>query len=213
MTVKKYVVPAVVIAVLAVIFGISTYNKFESYRIQKEIAGAIIRFHVRANSDSEDDQALKLSVKDAVVAYLEEELDGATTLDEARNILYYGISEIEAIASNVIEEQGFDYSVRAYFEKAYFPLKTYGDMIFPAGEYEAFRIDIGESEGKNWWCVLYPPLCFVDSTYSVVPADTKEEFRTVLSEEAYSAITLQDLKKDNYEIRFKYLTFLNKLFE
>ncbi len=195
------------------VIGVRTYNKIMEYRIQKEIAGSLIRFHVRANSDSKEDQALKLKVKDRVVKYLEEELKQADTLDGARNILYYGIGEIEEIALSVIREEGFDYPVKVYFENDYFPLKTYGDMVFPAGEYEAFRIDIGGSEGKNWWCVLYPPLCFVDSTYAVVPDSTKGIFQNVLSEEAYSAITVSDLDNVNYEVRFKYLTFLNKFLD
>ena len=161
------------------VIGVRTYNKIMEYRIQKEIAGSLIRFHVRANSDSKEDQALKLKVKDRVVKYLEEELKQADTLDGARNILYYGIGEIEEIALSVIREEGFDYPVKVYFENDYFPLKTYGDMVFPAGEYEAFRIDIGGSEGKNWWCVLYPPLCFVDSTYAVVPDSTKGMFQNI----------------------------------
>ncbi len=211
---KKIHIPIAILGIVFIgIFVIRTYNRITEYRIQKEISGNLIRFHVRANSDSEEDQALKLKVKDKVVKYLEEELEQANTLDGARNILYYGISEIEEIALTTIREEGYDYQVNIYFEDAYFPIKTYGDMVFPAGEYEAFRIDIGESEGKNWWCVLYPPLCFVDSTYSVVPDSTKEIFQNVLSEEAYSAITASDLDNVNYEVRFKYLTFLNKFLE
>lgn len=211
---KKIHIPIAILGIVFIgIFVIRTYNRITEYRIQKEISGNLIRFHVRANSDSEKDQALKLKVKDNVVKYLEEELEQADTLDGARNILYYGIGEIEEIALTTIREEGYDYPVNIYFEDAYFPIKTYGDMVFPAGEYEAFRIDIGESEGKNWWCVLYPPLCFVDSTYSVVPDSTKEIFQNVLSEEAYSAITASDLDNVNYEVRFKYLTFLNKFLE
>ena len=112
------------------VIGVRTYNKIMEYRIQKEIAGSLIRFHVRANSDSKEDQALKLKVKDRVVKYLEEELKQADTLDGARNILYYGIGEIEEIALSVIREEGFDYPVKVYFENDYFPLKTYEIWFF-----------------------------------------------------------------------------------
>ena len=209
---KKSVSVLIILSFLLVIFGIRTYNKIGSYRIQKEISSNIIRFHVRANSDSDEDQALKLCVRDSVVEYLTEMLNSAASLDEARNILYYCKDEIESIAINRVKEEGYDYPVNVYFENAYFPMKTYGDMVFPAGKYEAFRIDIGKSEGKNWWCVLFPPLCFVDSTYAVVPDDTKDKFSSILSEEAYGAITMSELD-NNYEIRFKYLTFLNGLIE
>lgn len=209
---KKFVI-VLLLAAAAAALGTYFYKGTDEYKTQREIAEQIIRFHVRANSDSEEDQKLKLAVKDAVVLFLKDELSGANDLDEARNILYDDIDRIEEIARGVIGDMGYEYNVNVYFEKAYFPMKVYGDMSFPPGEYEAFRVDIGGAEGKNWWCVLFPPLCFVDSSYSVVPDDTKEQFRNVLSEEAYDAITLRDLDEDNYRIRFKFLKFLNKFFE
>ncbi len=207
---KKSILPLIVVAV--VIFAVGTYltKQTDTYKVQKEIADEIIRFHVRANSDSEEDQALKLLVKNRIVEFLEIELKNASSLDEARNILYDVKDEIADIALTVIREEGYEYNVNVYFEKAYFPLKVYGDMSFPPGEYEAFRVDIGEACGKNWWCVLYPPLCFVDSTYSVVPDDTKAQFQEILSDEAYRAITMDDLEENTYEFRFKFLKFLNR---
>ncbi len=210
---KIYFILALPAVILCVIAGMRTYNGIRTYLLQKEIASSLIRFHIRANSDSDEDQQLKLKVKDRVVEYLKGKLSDAGTLDGARNILYYGIDEIEHIALDVIHEEGYDYPVKIYFENAYFPLKTYGDMVFPAGEYEAFRIDIGSCEGRNWWCVLYPPLCFLDSVHAVVPDDTKEIFHNVLSEDAYDAITMGDLDNVNYQVRFRYLTFLNKFLE
>lgn len=207
---KKNIFAMILVAVA--VFAVGTYltKQTDTYKVQKEIADEIIRFHVRANSDSEDDQALKLLVKNQIVQFLEIELKNATSLDEARNILYDVKDEIADIALTVIREEGYEYNVNVYFEKAYFPLKTYGDMSFPPGEYEAFRVDIGEACGKNWWCVLYPPLCFVDSTYSVVPDDTKAQFQEILSDEAYRAITMDDFEENTYEFRFKFLKFLNR---
>lgn len=208
---KKNIFFAIIFCIIiALILGIRTYNHVKEYRVQKEIAEAVLRFHVRANSDSEADQALKLLVRDEVIIFLEEKLTSVETLDEVKNILYDCEDTIQQIALNRIRKEGYNYEVDVYFEKAYFPVKTYGDMVFPAGEYEALRVDIGRSEGRNWWCVLFPPLCFVDSTYAVVPEDTKDIFRNHMSDEAYSAITMTELD-DSYEIRFKYLTFLNKL--
>lgn len=204
----------IIVAILSVvgIFFVGTYliEQSETYKIQKEIAQEIIRFHVRANSDSESDQQLKLKVKDEIVKFLTIKLDDARSLDEARNILYDVRDEIAEIALEVIRDNGYEYNVNVYFENAYFPMKMYGDMTFPPGEYEAFRVDIGDACGKNWWCVLYPPLCFVDSTYSVVPDETKNKFNEVLSDEAYSAITINDIKDNTYEFRFRFLTFLNQ---
>ena len=199
--------------IICVISGVSTYKGIREQQIQKEIADCLIRFHVRANSDADYDQKLKLLVKDEIVKYLETELSGAGTLDDARAILEADVADITSIAEEVIAREGYDYKVNAYFERAYFPLRMYGDMTFPPGEYEAFCVDIGYAEGRNWWCVLYPPLCFVDSTYSVVPDETKSDFRAVLSDEAYSTITVNDLTEKKYVIRFKYLKFLNNFFD
>ncbi len=206
----KKIIFTVVFVIAA--FAIGTYfvENSDTYKIQKEIAQEIIRFHVRANSDSDADQQLKLKVKDEIVKFLTTKLENATSLDEARNILYDVKDEIAEIALGVIRDNGYEYNVNVYFENAYFPMKMYGDMTFPPGEYEAFRVDIGDACGKNWWCVLYPPLCFVDSTYSVVPDETKNRFNEVLSDEAYNAITINDIKENTYEFRFRFLTFLNR---
>ncbi len=205
---------------LLVIMGVASFFVIRSvvhskkqYNVQKEIASNIIRFHVRANSDSKEDQQLKLAVKDSVVQYLEKRMEGVESLDEARKILYDDSDSIKRLALDVIRGLGYGYDVRVYFSKEIFPLKEYGDMSFPPGEYEAFRVDIGDSEGRNWWCVLFPPLCFVDSACSIVPEDSKEIFRNYLSDEAYSAITLKSLRESDCKIRFRYLKFLNKLFE
>lgn len=211
---KKILTAAVFMAVIAaLVFGTYRYSHSQEYRIQKEIADNIIRFHIRAASDSEEDQRLKLKVKDAVVKYMKGQLADADSLDEARNILYDDTDSIRELALKLIKDEGYAYDVNVYFERSYFPMKTYGDMSFPPGEYEAFRVDIGEADGKNWWCVLFPPLCFVDQTYTIVPDDTKNMFRNVLSDEAYDAITMHDLENDDYQVGFKYLTFLNKFFQ
>lgn len=205
----KKIILLLIVVIAGAFVGTYVAGEIHTANIQEEIAKELIRFHVRANSDSEEDQALKLKVKNAIVLFLEKELENATTLDEARNILYDDMGAITEIALDVIEEEGYEYNVDVYFEEDYFPLKVYGDMAFPPGVYEAFRVDIGGAEGKNWWCVLYPPLCFVDSAYSVVPDDTKQKFEDVLSDEAYGAIMSEECD-NTYEFRFKFLTFLNK---
>ena len=105
------------------------------------------------------------------------------------------------------EDMPENYDVAVYFENSYFPMKSYGDVTFPPGEYEAFRIDIGDHDGKNWWCVLYPPLCFVDTSYGVLPDTSKDTLKNILTEDEYNAIT-----NTRVEYRCKYLTFLNRLF-
>lgn len=201
---------AVVLLGFIVITGFRIYVNWgtENDKLQSGIAQEIIRFHVRANSDSQEDQQLKLAVKDAVVTYLEPILAESGSIQESHEILEEHTEEICQIAVSVLDEAGSDEPVSAYFEQSYFPMKTYGDVTFPPGTYEAFRVDIGEHEGKNWWCVLYPPLCFVDAVYGVVPEDSKAQLANVLTEEEYDAVTGKE-----YRFRFKYLTFLNDIFE
>lgn len=175
--------------------------------IQRELAEQIIRLHVRADSDSDEAQELKMKVKSSVVAYIEPLLRDSTGIDESRQILNDNIEAIRENAMDTLQDNGCEDDVAVYFENAYFPAKSYGDVTFPPGEYEAFRIDIGSASGRNWWCVLYPPLCFVDASYGVLPDESRQELKNILTENEYNAIT----EKQYY--RFKYLKFLNFLFE
>ena len=199
---------AVITLVLAVIAGIQNYvaSAADIERLQTGIANEIIRFHVRANSDLDSDQQLKLLVKDAVVAYLTPILSTSESIEQSRELLESHKEDIRKVATDTLSEAGSDEEVSVYFEQSYFPMKTYGDVTFPPGTYEAFRIDIGDHAGRNWWCVLYPPLCFVDAVYGVVPDESKEQLAGVLTEEEYDAVTGEE-----YQFRFKYLTFLNEL--
>ena len=132
-------------------------------QIQQGIAKEILRFHVLANSDSEEDQKLKLEVKDRLVDYMKDILDGAEDVKETKKRITENRETICLVAEQEIQKQGYTYPVSVNLEKCYFPMKTYGDCTFPAGTYEALRVCIGKAKGRNWWCVLYPGLCFADS--------------------------------------------------
>ena len=164
--------------------------------VQEGIAGKIFRLHVMANSDKEEDQELKLDVKKTVVDYLSRRLGSGADLEN--------LPEIEQAALKTIEEQGKDYPISAVVEKTYFPDKTYGDCTFPAGEYEALNIRIGKGEGKNWWCVLYPSLCFIDDTWGIVSREKKEELREILTEEEFRAVLEDPEEKKKVRIGFKW---------
>ena len=201
-----------IMALCAVIFF--TYDgqhRRTAEQLQQEIAGEIIRFHVRANSDSPEDQQLKMQVKQELVEYIGELLNGVGDKEEARKILTDNIENIENAAKGVINEQKKEYNVKAYFEYSYFPVKVYADMTFPQGIYEAFRVDIGAAEGKNWWCVLYPSLCFVDAGYGVMSSDAKGELEAVLDEDELELLyENKDGSRREYVCEFKIFTFLNK---
>ena len=149
----------------------------------------MVRFHVLANSDSADDQELKLKVRDAVLGYMEEKLPESDGADETKDWLRSHIDEIEEVSRRTVADAGTEYPVSAAVTTCWFPDKTYGDVTFPAGNYEALRIEIGEAKGHNWWCVLYPGLCFMDTTNAVVPDEGKQKLKNVLTEEEYSRIT------------------------
>lgn len=166
--------------------------------IQQGIAGEILRFHVIANSDSKEDQALKLKVRDAVVEYMKDLLEGAEDLEETKGRIAERLADVEELAMRIVEKEQAGYPVHAELTECYFPRKSYGDCTFPAGRYEALRICIGKAEGKNWWCVLFPNLCFVDSIHAVVPEEQKEELKNVLTEEEYES--LFDWKHSEFKI-------------
>ena len=157
--------------------------------MQRELAQQVFRFHVLANSDSEEDQELKMKVKEAVLAYMKQELGHSDSVDETKQWANENLDQLEEVAGQVIAGEGYDYAVSAQVTMCDFPDKTYGDITFPAGEYEALRVEIGEADGRNWWCVLFPNLCFMDAVHAVVPEEGKQELKEVLEEDTYEMIT------------------------
>ena len=165
----------------------------EQATLQQHLAGEVLRFHVLANSDSTEDQELKLQVRDAVLAYLEAELpqedQDSTDVQKTTDWVRKHTDVIRKVSEDTLAEAGFDQTVSAAVTTCYFPDKTYGDVTFPAGNYEALRIELGEAKGHNWWCVLYPNLCFLDTTEAIVPESGKKQLKAVLTEEEYSRVT------------------------
>lgn len=157
--------------------------------MQKELANEVFRFHVLANSDSKEDQTLKMKVKEAIISYMRQELPESDSVEMTKKWARQNLDEIEEVAAEIIAEEGYKYAVKAKVTTCDFPDKTYGDITFPAGKYEALRIEIGEAKGQNWWCVLYPNLCFIDAVHAVVPAEGKEELKEVLEEDTYEMVT------------------------
>ena len=148
----------------------------------------ILRFHVRANSDSKEDQELKLAVKDDVVTMLKPFLIDCESVAVSKEIIVSNLQNIYMTAVNTITEQGYDYPVKVYVTAEKFPAKTYGDLTFPEGNYQALRIDIGSAMGQNWWCVMYPPLCFIDDATVVVSDEGKKILKENLSDAEYRAL-------------------------
>ena len=145
-----------------------------------------------------------MRVKESVVNYIYEKTGDFKTVDEAKNFILNNDKAIKSIATKTIADNGYDYTVSSTFGFSDFPVKTYGDVIFPKGTYTSYTIKIGNGKGHNWWCVLYPPLCFVDVSTGVLPDNSKEKLRDSLSDTQYHTVT-------KYNFKFKYLKFFNNL--
>lgn len=142
----------------------------------------IIRFHIRANSDNEEDQALKLKIKDKILESMKEKFQDSRSLEEGRITIKENMEEMKFITEKVIEGEGKDYSVGISLGQDKFPIRKYGNLVLPTGEYETLLITLGEGKGQNWWCIMFPPLCFVDITHSV-SYNLEEELENYLGKE------------------------------
>ena len=216
MRVRTYLL---VIAAAVSLFGVRLMNAEDlpigsiaqatpsSPSVQLEIPEEAIRLRILANSDAPRDQWLKRQVRDAVLREMENWAHQPQNIGEARRLIKSRLSRFQAIADETVRRNGFDYPVRVDYGKVPFPTKLYGNRVYPAGEYEALRIVIGRGEGDNWWCVLFPPLCFIDmESGDALPA--REGGRmTASAHAAPSASAEQPL-----EVRFFLLDTLEKVF-
>lgn len=173
----------------------------------------IVRFHVRANSDSEEDLALKYEVRDAVLAEL---ADGLKTVEDDGAALRYimqKLPDIRQAARAVVDEAGYDYTISAYIVREEFPIREYGDLVLPAGTYRALRVDIGAAKGENFWCMLYPMMCYTMDAGAVVDSEDAEKLAQALDEESYEKLFVKrDAKGDNVKVRLKILEWLQDTF-
>lgn len=177
--------------------------------VSSDIANSVFRLHVIANSDEKEDQELKLKVRDNVLSYMNKICENVTTKEEAILIANEHIDEFKQIALNTIHENGYDYSVNIRIGNFSFPTKTYGDISLPSGFYDALRIEIGEAKGQNWWCVMFPPLCFVDVSSGIVPDDSKETIKNDLSDEEFSLIS--DNEDSSVKFKFKLIEWFQNV--
>lgn len=177
---------------------------------EQEIYDSVVRLHVLANSDSEQDQALKLMVRDEVLRVTGPLLEGCESREQAEHILEKHSETIANAAQAVVEEQGYDYPVTVLLGKEEYPTRSYENCCFPSGTYVSLRVCIGEAEGQNWWCVLFPPLC-LSAASADDDRDNEDAFISVgLTGEQYKVITETDNVK--YRIRFKVLEAVQDLF-
>ncbi|MGL5633696.1 MAG: stage II sporulation protein R [Sarcina sp.] len=204
---KKILIGLLSIVILIGLFSIVKSNSVQAQMNVGEISDKLIRFHVLANSDSTEDQNLKIKVRDAVIAYINPYLENSESIENSREILKSKEEEIIEIAKKVIKKEGYDYKVAVELGKSNFPVKTYGNVTLPQGEYEAFRILIGEAKGQNWWCVMFPPLCFIDMSKGQISyEESEEQLKQFLDEEEYKMIT-EEKESEKIKVEFKFLEF------
>jgi len=173
---------------------------------QNSLSEKVLRLHILANSNSAFDQELKLKVRDEVVNYLTPLLENSSNLSETKKIISNNITSINDIAQSVVS-QCSAYKTNISLATSSFPTKQYGNISFPAGEYEALKIIIGEGKGNNWWCVMFPPLCFTNSSAGEFDNSSKEKLKNTLSKEEYHMIN--NYNKPDVKIKFRILEWLN----
>lgn len=211
---KFIVIMLFLIFVLGSVLGISYMKAGAS---QKTISDKIIRFHVIANSDTTEDQALKLKVRDEVLNYISPKLKDSKDIQESRKILEENNEILKEIARKVIKENGYKYEVVTMLSHENFPVKSYANITLPQGNYEAYRIIIGSGEGHNWWCVMFPPLCFTDITRGEVAyKETEKEMKQVLTPEEYKLVNNSEtntIDDEKMVVKFKVAEVTKELYK
>ena len=194
------------ICILAFLLFIYTTICAISYAksVSEDLENSVFRLHVIANSDSKEDQNLKYIVRDKLLQYMNSYLSNTSTKEDAIKIANKHLDEFKQVAINTIKEQGYSYNVNVKVGNFEFPTKTYGDISLPAGFYDALRVEIGEAKGQNWWCVMFPSLCFIDISSGIVDSEGKEKLENNLDSESYELIS-ESKTSTEFKLKFKLL--------
>ena len=186
---------------LCISFFISISLAYSMQKTENALSSGVIRLHVRANSDTDADQSLKLKVRDRIIDECSYLFKNNKKIENARDEILKNSDKIEKIARDEILKNGYNYPVKINFGKSDFPVKVYKNITLPAGTYEALTVEIGNAEGQNWWCVLFPPLCFVDETCTGISEESESILIDNLGKETYEMLKNDD--ESDIKIRFK----------
>ena len=188
--------------IVLILFSFFVFISALSYvnAVSSDISVSVFRLHVIANSDSKEDQELKYKVRDSLLEYMNKISADCSSKEEVIALAETHKEDFYKIAKQTIEENGYGYPVNIDIGNFEFPTKTYGDISLPAGYYDALKVEIGNASGQNWWCVMFPPLCFVDVSSGVVPDESKQIMQDNLSDEEYELIS----DNDSRDIKFKF---------
>ena len=194
------------ITLILLLFLYTTINAISYVEaVSTDISDSVFRLHVIANSDSKEDQSLKYKVRDNLLKYMNNICRDCSSKQEAIDLVTEHQEEFKQFALDTIKKEGYSYNVKINIGNFEFPTKQYGDISLPAGYYDALRVEIGEAKGRNWWCVMFPSLCFIDVSSGIVPEESKEELQNVLSDEEYSIIS--DNSDNGIKLKFKLIEF------
>ena len=196
---KKFKIITILFLLFCIYIFISAYSYVSA--ISDNLYNSVFRLHVIANSDSQEDQNLKYIVRDNLINYMNEKSKDFSSKEDVISYSKEHISDLKQIAEDTIKSQGFNYPVTVEIGNYEFPTKNYGDISFPSGFYDALRVKIGNAKGKNWWCVMFPPLCFINTSTGIVPDSSKESLKENLSEENYKIVS--DSEETDIAIKFK----------
>lgn len=201
---KRLIIGISFLVVTFFIFGIISYIYINTDRELADVADKLVRLHVVANSDSVEDQALKRRVRDEVIKEMSPKFENLKDVSEVKTVISQNVGLIETIAAKVIAEDHKSYGVKAVIGNFDFPTKVYGNLTLPAGNYQALKIVLGDGKGQNWWCVMFPPLCFIDIAHGVVPEATMDKLKESLSEDEYRLVTAAKTDEEvPVKVRFK----------
>lgn len=193
----------IILSIVFVILALTISYGVEAYQSMSKINDKVIRLHVIANSNTFEDQQLKYEVRNSIISSFNKEFKLITSKDESQKIIINKINDIKNQAMETIKSEGYDYDVDVFYGNYKFPRKQYENIVLPEGNYDAVRIEIGNAEGNNWWCVMFPPLCFVDfgnadEKEPVFDIDTEKKLKEVLTDKEIESIKtkrgLEDIK-------------------
>lgn len=203
---RKFFKNSLIILILFTIFFIINAYSYAT-SVSCSLSDNIFRLHILANSDSEEDQALKLKVRDRIIEYMETLAYNISDKAEVIELSKAHEAYFKQIAENVIRENGYNYPINIEFGNFYFPTKHYGNISLPAGNYDALKIEIGDANGQNWWCSLFPPLCFVSVSSGVVDEEGEEYLKENLSDEEFAIVSNS---ASGVEFKFKIIEMINR---
>lgn len=201
---KRKIKYCLILTFLLILFVLTTLNSYAT-TISQNLSNNFFRLHILANSDSEFDQVLKLKVRDNIIKYMELQDFSGSSKEDVINSVQANLAKYQEIAEETIKDTGYNYSVSVNVGNFYFPTKEYGNLSLPSGYYDALRIEIGEAKGQNWWCVMFPPLCFVDET-----KETIDNYKTRENLEINEELEVKEENKIVF--KSKILEGLKKLF-